>query len=71
MFHARGISQLIFSATMSCTVHHGDVSQIFVQNTSHFEDYTSGKTKAFYEVFMATGDLGYLDQARATVRRGS
>ena len=41
----------------------GEVGQIFVRNTTRFEGYTSGATKESHDGFMATGDLGYLDEA--------
>jgi acyl-CoA synthetase (AMP-forming)/AMP-acid ligase II len=40
-----------------------EVGQIFVRNTTHFDGYTSGATKDFHDGFMASGDLGYLDEA--------
>jgi acyl-CoA synthetase (AMP-forming)/AMP-acid ligase II len=39
----------------------GETGQIFVRSTTLFEGYTSGATKDFHEGFMASGDLGYLD----------
>jgi acyl-CoA synthetase (AMP-forming)/AMP-acid ligase II len=39
----------------------GDVGQIYVRSSTLFEGYTSGKTKDFHEGFMASGDMGYLD----------
>jgi acyl-CoA synthetase (AMP-forming)/AMP-acid ligase II len=39
------------------------VGQIYVRNTTGFDGYTSGTTKDFHEGFMASGDLGYLDEA--------
>jgi acyl-CoA synthetase (AMP-forming)/AMP-acid ligase II len=41
----------------------GEVGQIFVRNTTQFEGYTSGATKQFHDGFMATGDVGRLDDA--------
>ncbi|MBS9535436.1 acyl-CoA ligase FadD12 [Mycobacterium sp. M1] len=41
----------------------GEVGQIFVHNTTGFDGYTSGTTKDFHAGFMASGDLGYLDDA--------
>ncbi len=41
----------------------GEVGQIFVHNSSQFDGYTSGTTKDFHDDFMASGDLGRLDQA--------
>ena len=41
----------------------GEVGQIFVRGGTQFEGYTSGTTKNFHEGFMASGDLGYLDDA--------
>lgn len=41
----------------------GEVGQIFVRNTSLFDGYTSGSTKDFHEGFMASGDVGRLDEA--------
>jgi acyl-CoA synthetase (AMP-forming)/AMP-acid ligase II len=41
----------------------GETGQIFVRNTTQFDGYTSGKTVNFHEGFMASGDLGYLDEA--------
>ncbi len=40
-----------------------EVGQIYVSNTTGFDGYTSGLTKDFHEGFMASGDLGYLDEA--------
>ncbi|MGV0837748.1 acyl-CoA ligase FadD12 [Mycolicibacterium thermoresistibile] len=39
----------------------GEVGQIFVRSNTLFDGYTSGATKDFHEGFMASGDLGYLD----------
>ena len=39
------------------------MGQIFVRNSTLFEGYTSGETKDFHEGFMASGDMGYLDDA--------
>jgi acyl-CoA synthetase (AMP-forming)/AMP-acid ligase II len=41
----------------------GEVGQIFVRSGTLFEGYTSGQTKNFHEGFMASGDMGYLDDA--------
>jgi acyl-CoA synthetase (AMP-forming)/AMP-acid ligase II len=41
----------------------GEVGSIYVRNSSQFEGYTSGKTKDFHEGFMASGDVGYFDDA--------
>jgi acyl-CoA synthetase (AMP-forming)/AMP-acid ligase II len=41
----------------------GEVGGIYVRNSSQFDGYTSGKTKDFHEGFMASGDVGYLDDA--------
>ncbi len=41
----------------------GDIGGIYVRNSTQFDGYTSGKTKDFHEGFMASGDLGYLDDA--------
>jgi acyl-CoA synthetase (AMP-forming)/AMP-acid ligase II len=41
----------------------GEVGQIFVRSGTLFEGYTSGKTRDFHEDFMASGDMGYLDDA--------
>lgn len=47
----------------SCELPTGEVGQIFVRNTTQFDGYTSGQTVNFYEGFMASRDLGYLDAA--------
>lgn len=39
----------------------GEVGQIFVRSSTLFDGYTSGTTKDFHDGFMASGDLGYLD----------
>jgi fatty-acyl-CoA synthase len=39
----------------------GDVGQIFVRSGTLFEGYTSGKSRDFHEGFMASGDMGYVD----------
>jgi acyl-CoA synthetase (AMP-forming)/AMP-acid ligase II len=39
----------------------GEVGQIYVRSGTLFEGYTSGTTKDFHEGFMASGDMGYLD----------
>jgi acyl-CoA synthetase (AMP-forming)/AMP-acid ligase II len=41
----------------------GEVGQIFVRNSTQFDGYTSGKTRDFHEGYMASGDVGYLDDA--------
>lgn len=41
----------------------GETGQIFVRSGTLFDGYTSGKTKDFHEDFMASGDMGYLDEA--------
>lgn len=41
----------------------GEVGQIFVRSGTLFDGYTSGATKRFHDGFMATGDMGYLDDA--------
>jgi fatty-acyl-CoA synthase len=41
----------------------GEVGQIFVRSGTLFDGYTSGTTKDFHDGFMASGDLGYLDEA--------
>jgi acyl-CoA synthetase (AMP-forming)/AMP-acid ligase II len=40
----------------------GEVGQIFVRSGTLFEGYTTGATKNFHDGFMASGDLGYLDE---------
>ncbi|WP_260765280.1 acyl-CoA ligase FadD12 [Mycobacterium sp. SMC-4] len=40
----------------------GQTGQIFVRSGTLFDGYTSGKTKDFHDGFMASGDMGYLDQ---------
>jgi fatty-acyl-CoA synthase len=40
----------------------GEVGQIYVRSSTLFEGYTSGNTKDFHEGFMASGDMGYLDE---------
>jgi len=40
-----------------------EVGQIFVSNSTGFDGYTTGATKDFHAGFMASGDLGYLDEA--------
>lgn len=39
----------------------GEVGQIYVRSGTLFEGYTSGATKDFHDGFMASGDMGYLD----------
>ncbi|HEX2285040.1 MAG TPA: acyl-CoA ligase FadD12 [Mycobacterium sp.] len=41
----------------------GEVGQIFVRSGTLFDGYTTGATKDFHEGFMASGDMGYLDDA--------
>ncbi|KKW66475.1 acyl-CoA synthetase [Mycolicibacterium elephantis] len=41
----------------------GETGQIFVRSGTLFDGYTSGATKDFHEGFMASGDMGYLDDA--------
>ncbi|WP_102141411.1 acyl-CoA ligase FadD12 [Mycobacterium hubeiense] len=40
----------------------GEVGQIYCRSGTLFDGYTSGQTKDFHEGFMASGDMGYLDQ---------
>lgn len=44
-------------------VPHGEVGSIYVRNSTQFDGYTSGTTKAFHGGFMSSGDAGYLDAA--------
>jgi acyl-CoA synthetase (AMP-forming)/AMP-acid ligase II len=39
----------------------GEVGRIYVRSGTLFEGYTSGKTKDFHDGYMASGDVGYLD----------
>ena len=41
----------------------GEVGSIYVRNSTQFDGYTSGQTKAFHEGFMCSGDVGYVDDA--------
>ncbi|MGV0799203.1 acyl-CoA synthetase, partial [Mycolicibacterium elephantis] len=41
----------------------GEVGGIYVRNSTQFDGYTSGTTKDFHDGFMASGDVGYLDDA--------
>ncbi len=41
----------------------GEVGQIYVRSGTLFEGYTSGNTKDFHEGYMASGDVGSLDEA--------
>jgi acyl-CoA synthetase (AMP-forming)/AMP-acid ligase II len=41
----------------------GEVGQIFVRNSNRFDGYTSGAGKDFHDGFMASGDVGRLDEA--------
>src|ERR1700759_3647323 len=40
----------------------GEVGQIFCRSGTLFDGYTSGKTKDFHDGFMASGDMGYVDE---------
>lgn len=40
----------------------GEVGHIYVRSGTLFEGYSSGATKKFHEGFMASGDMGYLDE---------
>jgi fatty-acyl-CoA synthase len=40
----------------------GETGQIYVRSGTLFDGYTSGATKDFHEEYMASGDLGYLDE---------
>jgi fatty-acyl-CoA synthase len=40
----------------------GETGSIFVRSGTLFDGYTSGSTKDFHEGFMASGDIGYLDE---------
>ena len=39
-----------------------EVGQIYVRSSTLFDGYTSGPTKDFHQGFMASGDMGYLDE---------
>jgi fatty-acyl-CoA synthase len=39
----------------------GEVGQVYCRSATLFDGYTSGKTKDFHEGFMASGDMGYVD----------
>ncbi len=41
----------------------GEVGQIFVRNSNRFDGYTSGGGRNFHDGFMASGDVGRLDEA--------
>ena len=41
----------------------GEVGAIYARTTTQFEEYTSGQTKDIEDGFMATGDIGYLDDS--------
>jgi acyl-CoA synthetase (AMP-forming)/AMP-acid ligase II len=41
----------------------GQIGQIFARTTTSFEAYTTGQTKDVEDGFMASGDLGYVDEA--------
>ncbi len=40
----------------------GEVGQIYCRSGTLFDGYTSGKTKDFHDGFMASGDMGFLDE---------
>jgi acyl-CoA synthetase (AMP-forming)/AMP-acid ligase II len=40
----------------------GETGSIFVRSGTLFDGYTSGTTKDFHDGFMASGDVGYLDE---------
>jgi acyl-CoA synthetase (AMP-forming)/AMP-acid ligase II len=42
----------------------GEIGRIFVHNNTMFEGYTSGDTKDYLDGFIASGDLGRLDEAQ-------
>ncbi len=46
-----------------CPLPTGEVGQIFVRNSNRFDGYTSGAGRNFHEGFMASGDIGRLDEA--------
>ena len=46
----------------------GEVGQIFVRNSNRFDGYTTGASKDFHEGFMASGDVGRLDEAGRLLR---
>jgi acyl-CoA synthetase (AMP-forming)/AMP-acid ligase II len=41
----------------------GEVGQIYVRNSTQFDGYTGGASKMFHQGFMASGDIGYLDES--------
>jgi len=41
----------------------GQIGQVFARTTTQFEAYTTGQTKDVEDGFMASGDLGYVDEA--------
>ena len=41
----------------------GEIGAIFACTTTQFEEYTSGQTKEILDGYMATGDVGYFDEA--------
>jgi len=41
----------------------GEIGAMYARTTTQFESYTSGQTKDILDGFMATGDMGYLDDA--------
>ena len=41
----------------------GEIGQIFARTTTEFEAYTTGQAKDFQDGFMASGDMGYVDEA--------
>ena len=57
-----GVSIKILDDTRS-EVPRGEVGQIFARSTTHFDSYTSGAGKEVHDGYMASGDLGYLDDA--------
>ncbi|MBY0441507.1 MAG: acyl-CoA ligase FadD12 [Mycobacteriaceae bacterium] len=56
-------SQIRILDTALQPVSTGQVGSIYVRNTSQFDGYTSGATKNFHEGFMASGDVGYVDES--------
>jgi acyl-CoA synthetase (AMP-forming)/AMP-acid ligase II len=41
----------------------GEIGTIYVRNSTLFDGYTTGSTKDYYDGFMSSGDVGYLDYA--------
>jgi acyl-CoA synthetase (AMP-forming)/AMP-acid ligase II len=41
----------------------GEIGQIFAHTATQFDAYTSGQTKDVHDGFIASGDLGYIDEA--------